>query len=115
MKKWFSVLLIAVGICVTGFFVLRNVNTSKSIKVIAIANLMSHPILDSVQKNILEELKREGYEDGKNVRIILRNANGQMQVVSSIANELVAQKPDIIIAISTPVSQAVKKVAQCPV
>ena len=115
MKKWPVVLLLLVVVGVTAFFVLRGNNTPTGTKVIAIANLMSHPILDTVQENLLSELKREGYEDGKNVRIILRNANGQMQVVSSIANELAAQNPDIIIAITTPMSQAVKKVAQCPV
>ncbi len=115
MKKWSVALLVIVVIGAAAFFALRVHNTPEGMRVIAIANLMSHPILDTVQENLLAELKREGYEDGKNVRIILRNANGQMQVVPSIANELVAQDSDIIIAITTPMSQAVKKVAQCPV
>ncbi|MDD5094602.1 MAG: ABC transporter substrate-binding protein [Dehalococcoidia bacterium] len=115
MKKWSVVAFAIVAIAVAAFFALRVNNTPEGTKVIAIANLMSHPILDTVQENLLAELRREGYEDGKNVRIILRNASGQMQVVPSIANELVAQNPDVIIAVTTPVSQAIKKVAKCPV
>ncbi len=115
MKRWSFALLVIVVVGVAAFFALRGNNTLEGMRVIAIANLMSHPIIDTVQEDLLAELKREGYEDGRNVRIILRNANGQMQVVPSIANELVAQDPDIIIAITTPMSQAVKKVAQCPV
>lgn len=115
MKKYTVAIFAISAITLVAFFAWRNTLTSEGVKVIAIANLMSHPILDTVQENLLKELRREGYEDGKNMRLILRNAGGQMQVVPSIAHELVAQDPDIIIAISTPVSQAIKKVAKCPV
>ena len=115
MKKWSLIALVVVLGAVVVFFSLRNKNAPKGMKVVAIANLMKHPILDTVQDNLLAELRQEGYEDGKNIRIIMRNANGQIQVVPIIANELVTQEPDIIIAITTPVAQAMKKVARCPI
>lgn len=84
-------------------------------KTIAITTLMSHPALDAVQENIKKELERQGYIEGKNTRYIIRNANGQVQLAASIANEVAAQDPDLIIAITTPMAQAVTKVAKCPV
>jgi putative ABC transport system substrate-binding protein len=84
-------------------------------KTIVITTLMSHPALDAVQQNIKQELERQGYVEGKNTRYIIRNANGQVQLAASIANEAAAQNPDLIIAITTPMAQAVTKVAKCPV
>lgn len=95
--------------------VLRSQPADEKVKVIAIATLMPHPALDAVQENTKKELERAGYVEGKNVRYIIRNANGQVQLASSIANELAAQNPDLIIAITTPMAQAVIKVARCPV
>lgn len=95
--------------------VVRSQPEGEKPKVIAIATLMSHPALDAVQENTKRELERAGYVEGKNVRYIIKNANGQVQLAASIANELASQNPDLIIAITTPMAQAVSKVARCPV
>lgn len=85
-------------------------------KVIAIATLMSQPALNAVQHNLIEELKKEGYAEGKNVHYIIRNANGQLQLSASIASELVADNPDVIVPITTPMAQAVVAAKpKCPV
>jgi putative ABC transport system substrate-binding protein len=115
MKKRLIALFGIAVIGVGAYFLTQGKIFPKGLKVIAVATLMTHPILDTVQTNMIEELQREGYVDGKTVRIIFRNANGQMQVVPSIADELVAQNPDLIIAITTPMAQALKKIARCPV
>lgn len=118
MKKWSLALLAIVVVGVVTFFAIHSAHSAdkpRDTKVIAVATLMSHPILDTVQQNLLEELSREGFVDGKNAKIILRNATGQMELVSSIANDLVSQNPDIIVSITTPMSQAVKKVARSPI
>ncbi len=116
MKKWILILLAVAAVAVIAFVLATDVGqTPDKTPVIAIATMMSHPALDAAKDHAIKELKKEGFEDGKNARIILRNANGQMNTLSSIANELVAQDPDIIISITTPVSQAMKKVAQGPV
>jgi putative tryptophan/tyrosine transport system substrate-binding protein len=78
-------------------------------KTIAIANLQKHPILDAVEQGVVDELKREGYGEGPSARYIFRNAGGDMQQVSSIAAELAARNPDVVVAISTPIAQAVVK------
>lgn len=86
-----------------------------NLKIVAIATLMSHPALDAVQENIKMELEHEGFREGTNIRYIIRNANGQVQIAANIANELAAKEPDVIVAITTPMAQAVAKVAHCPV
>jgi putative ABC transport system substrate-binding protein len=113
---------VAVGVAVVAALVaamvvslLRSQSTDKRPKVIAIATLMSHPALDAVQENTRKELERAGYVEGKTVHYVIKNANGQVQLVASIANELAAQNPDLIIAITTPMAQAVAKTAKCPV
>jgi len=91
-------------------------NVSKrGTKTVAIATLMSHPALDAVQENLKKELGRQGYVEGKNLRYIIRNANSQVQLAANIASELAAQKPDVTVAIATPMAQAVAKVARGPV
>lgn len=82
---------------------------------IAIATLMSHPALDQVQTRIIEELRREGYADGTTARVIIRNANGQPQLASTIARELAALNPDVTVAITTPIAQAVARSSSGPV
>ncbi|MBL8180008.1 MAG: ABC transporter substrate-binding protein [Blastocatellia bacterium] len=100
---------------VSGYLLYSKKNIPAQLPIIAVVTLQSHPILDTVQENLLADLKNEGLEDGKNIQLVLRNANGQMQAVPTIANEIASQNPRLIIAITTPMAQAVKKVAKCPV
>lgn len=81
----------------------------EKLPVVAVVNLQIHPILDAVQKGVLDELERNGLVDGQGARFIIRNANGDMQHVATIASELRSHEPDVIVAISTPVAQAVAK------
>lgn len=116
MKKKIIVLA-ALGVVMIGGVLLVTLpgRRGETKTVIAVANLMSHPILDAVEDSMMQELAKNGYVEGERTHFIRRNANGQMQAVPTIVNELAAQKPDIIIAITTPVSQAAVKVAKCPV
>jgi putative ABC transport system substrate-binding protein len=103
-------------IIVIGLFSYLLIHNSESNKVkIAIATLMSHPALDSVEANTIHEVAKRGLIEGKNVEYIKRNANGQIQLCAGIANELASKKPDVIIAITTPMAQALAKVSNSPV
>ncbi len=79
---------------------------------IGIANFTQHPILDSILEGMKSELTREGFVEGTNIEYINRNANGQIQLSATIANDLVSRRPDIIVALTTPMAQAVVKVAK---
>lgn len=84
-------------------------------KVIGVAIFMTHPALDAVLENTKKELARQGYVEGKNTEYIIKNANGQISLTAAIASDLVVQNPDLIIAVATPMAQAVVKSAKSPV
>ena len=115
MKKWLLTILIVTVAGIVAVISNKFVKTEPNMKVVAIATLMSHPALDAVQENLKKELEREGFIDGKNIRYVLKNANGQVQLAANIANELASQDPDVIVAVTTPMAQAVAKVAKRPV
>lgn len=75
---------------------------------VVIATLMSHPALDQVREGVLEGLEEEGFQAGVDFTLVERNANGQPQLAPTIASEIVVSEPSLIIAITTPMAQAVK-------
>jgi putative tryptophan/tyrosine transport system substrate-binding protein len=86
----------------------------EGLRVVAIATLVSHPALDSLQDNLKQELARQGFREGENIRFESRNASGQIQLVAGIANDLANVKPDVSVAITTPMAQAMAKVVRGP-
>lgn len=78
----------------------------KVIKIGAI-QLVEHPALDASYKGFIDGLKEAGYEDGKNIKIIYENAQGEQANCVTIADKLVSQRCDLIFAIATPAAQAV--------
>ena len=75
MKK--SVLFFgALLIIVLGYYFLNNKKDNSQEQVaqekvinVGVLQLLSHPALDSIYKGMVEELARQGYEDGKNIKI----------------------------------------------
>lgn len=100
-------------VAVAGYFVTKDQRHDEQ-KVIAIVTLVSHPALDSVQEAIKTELTEQGYVDGKTAKYVVRNANGQIQLAATIASEVSALKPDVTIAITTPMAQALAKAIKGP-
>lgn len=63
-----------------------------------------------------ERLRQLGYRDGETVRILLRSADGKLDRLPALAAELVAARPDIILAINTPGAYAaIQATKQIPV
>jgi len=54
----------------------------------------------------LAELRSLGYSDGKTLRIEYRSAEGDRQRLRTLADELVREKVDVIVATSTPAARA---------
>lgn len=115
MKKWLPLGLVVAVVVIGTIIATQSRNSEPDTKVIAIATLMSHPALDAVQENLKREIERQGYVEGKNIRYVIKNASGQVQLAANIATELMSQDPAVIVAITTPMAQAVVKTAQCPV
>jgi putative tryptophan/tyrosine transport system substrate-binding protein len=55
---------------------------------------------------VLAELKKLGYEDGRNIRIVARGAEMKYDRLPALAAELVQMHPDIIVSIETPPTRA---------
>jgi len=115
MKKWLPGIIVIAVVVIGVIVATQFMKSEPDTKVVAIATLMSHPALDAVQDNLKKELERQGLVEGKNLRYIIRNANGQVQLAANIATELESQNPDVIVAVTTPMAQAVAKTARCPV
>lgn len=77
----------------------------KTIK-IGITQIVEHPSLDAAREGFVEALKDAGYVEGKNLKLDYQNAQGDMNNNASIAQKLVSDKNDIILAIATPSAQA---------
>ena len=71
--------------------------------------IVSHPTLDVARQAIIDGLKGEGFEEGKNIEIDFQNAEGDMALATSIGQKFANDKKDIVISITTPVSQAMAK------
>ncbi len=78
-----------------------------STKKIAITAIVEHPALDSVRQGLEEELKSNGYENGKNIQITFQSAQGNTATAGQIAKKFVGDKPDVIVAIGTPSAQPI--------
>jgi putative ABC transport system substrate-binding protein len=73
-------------------------------KSIAITQIVAHDSLDQVRLGIIYELRAKY---GENIKINLSNANGSIVTATQIASKLASNKPDLIIAITTPSAQTV--------
>ncbi|EKN71307.1 ABC transporter periplasmic substrate-binding protein [Neobacillus bataviensis LMG 21833] len=76
---------------------------------IGISQLVEHPSLDAAREGFIVALKDAGYVEGKNLKIDYQNAQGDVNTNTSIAQKLVGEKNDLILAIATSSAQAVVK------
>lgn len=74
---------------------------------IGIIQSLEHASLDAANKGFVDGMKEAGYEEGKNVTFIQQNAQNDQSNLQSIAQQFVANKTDLILAITTQAAQAV--------
>ncbi len=73
---------------------------------IGISQIVENPVLDLAREGFIDALKEKGYEDGKNIKIDTQFAQGDIALTTTIAQNFVSQKKDLIFAISTPSAQS---------
>ncbi len=82
---------------------------------IGVFQINSNPNLDATREGFIDGLKRAGYEDGKSISLIIKNAQGDIATAQLIAQQF-AQEADMIMAISTPCLQAaIKATSEKPI
>ena len=63
-----------------------------------------------------ETLRQLGYQEGRNLRIVLRTADGKLDRLPALATELVSARVDVIVAVNTPGARAaIQATKQIPI
>lgn len=74
--------------------------------VVGIANFGPHPALDQAIAGFKQELARQGFAEGKEVRFVAADANFTPALIPQVLGQIEAQRPAVILTVTTPVSQA---------
>jgi putative ABC transport system substrate-binding protein len=108
MKRhpWRIVLALAAGILLLPL----DASAQTSAKVYRIGVLETSPLdlRSPTQMAFYAELRQRGYVEGQNLNVERRNANRQTDRLPSLARELVALRPDLIVAFGPQPNRAVK-------
>lgn len=90
-------------------------STGKPVK-IGFCQISDHGLLNITRDSFVEELARLGYKDGRNCRILLENANGDLSTVPTILDRFIQEDVDVVVPISTACTQAaVNRIRDRPV
>lgn len=89
----------------------HSVANAEDFPVIAVSQIVEHPALAAIYDGMIEELAAQGYKDGATITIYYQIAQGDMALNSQIAKQFVGEKPDLIVASTTPSAQAVLSAA----
>lgn len=80
--------------------------TKKETYRVGVLQLVSHPALDQIYEGIKEGLAEEGLEEGKNLKLLFQNGQGDQSKLNTMSQQLVQDKADILVGIATPAAQA---------
>jgi putative ABC transport system substrate-binding protein len=107
MKKMLALILagILAAVTLTGCMSGEAAEGEKVYR-IGIAQPVDHPSLNEIRDSIEAELVELGLED--KVELSFHNANGDMNMLQSIMQNLVGEDIDMIVPIATPTAQAAK-------
>ena len=79
---------------------------------IGMMTIASHPSLDAIQQGVVDQLTAAGYVDGENLILLRGNAEGDMATLSTIVQQYLDEKVDLIVATTTPALQAAYNATQ---
>jgi putative ABC transport system substrate-binding protein len=75
-------------------------------KKIAVSMIVEVPQLVQTKDGVLAGLSERGFSDRKNLSVEYQTANGSMPTQQQIARKFVGEMPNVIVAITTPTTQA---------
>lgn len=88
------------------FCVLSCRQERSSVYTIGIFQVNDAPTMNVSRDSFVKALNDNGLRNGENIRLIMKNAMGDIPEVQRIAQEFVTQRVDMIVAFSTPCLQA---------
>lgn len=74
-------------------------------KKVAITQIVEHPALDAARRGVIDALKEAGFVEGENLEVTFQSAQGNPATAAQIARQFAGDRPDVIVAISTPSAQ----------
>ena len=87
-----------------------SLRAQESGRVPVVGMLITHPpVTDKVVESLRAGLRQYGYEDGRNVKLEVRTAMGQLDRVPGLAQELVRLPADAIVLANEPALRAVRQ------
>lgn len=91
-----------------GSFIFSGVLASNEAKipVVVISQIVEHEALNKEREGLISALKDAGFENGKTVRIVYQNAQGNITTSAQIADSFASQNPAVAVGISTPSAQS---------
>jgi putative tryptophan/tyrosine transport system substrate-binding protein len=96
----------AVLVVLSAFLIAGCQRKAEHLYTFGIFQITDSPTLAELRKSFIQTLAEAGLHDGLNVRLEVRNAMGDVPEAQRIAREFVAEKVDVIVALSTPCLQA---------
>lgn len=97
MKRF--LLLILATVAFSGWSVAVS---AQDVRTVSVNQFVEHPALDAVLKGFQDQLDEAGFQ----VKFNVHNAQANMATANLIAQQIVDEKPDLVLAIATPSSQA---------
>ena len=101
MKKKLVSLMMTM-VMVAGLTACGSAETAKGSVTIGISQFAEHGSLDNCREGFLAGLAEAGFVEGENLTVVFDNAQADMGTASTIADNFVSQKVDLICAIATP-------------
>src|SRR3990167_393293 len=74
---------------------------------VAVGQIVEHPALNSLREGLKKGLEQQGFVEGKNLEWTYENAQGNPTTAVQISKKLVSLNPNVIVTLSTPMTQAV--------
>ncbi|AKP67890.1 tryptophan ABC transporter substrate-binding protein [Companilactobacillus ginsenosidimutans] len=109
-KRLYGTLVFLFAFLVFAFFYVGHAqnNNKNKIPKVGVLQLLSHPALDEINRGLDDTLKKNGYENGKNIHIIFQNAQGDQSNLRTISKQFVEDNVDVAVGIATPSVQSLK-------
>ena len=96
---------VGVGMFFSSFLFACSHETS-DVQTIGVLQYMEHGALDAAYEGFIAGLAEEGYIEGENIKIDLKNAQGDLTTAQTIANQYVSDDVDMMFAIATQAVQS---------
>jgi ABC-type uncharacterized transport system substrate-binding protein len=95
---------------VGGAALARTTFAQKAERTFRIGQLVPSPITEALRLSapFMPTLAEQGFVEGRNLIVDTRSAEGQLDRLPALAAELIALKPDLIVALPAPATAAVK-------